>query len=233
MKVQRLRIAFSRGEQAGQMSLLELLRAWEQAFREGGLPLAYSEGRRLTAQISTAAPLPVGVTSACELMDVFLAERVDPRSLIDRVSSHLSAGLAVQSAWEVGLALPSLQSQVRWAEYEVVLATGRPRKDVQANIDELLAASTLPWRHERESKVRSYDLRPRVLDIWIEGEEDGALTLGMRLRAEQEMAGRADQVTAALGFTQPLLRVHRRRLYVEATPPVAQAYRRLGEPDRD
>ncbi len=40
-------------------------------------------------------------------------------------------------------------------------------------------------------------------------------------------------MTAALGFAEPPLRIHRRRLYIEATPLVAQAYRRLGEPDRD
>lgn len=215
------------------MSLLALLRAWEHAFRQAGLPLAYSQGRRRSAQISTASPLPVGVTSSCELMDVFLVERVDPRSLLDRVSPHLPLGLAAQAAWEVGLNLPSLQSQVRWAEYQVVLPPGCPRAEVQAAIDGLLAASTFPWRHERVSKVRSYDLRPRILDIWIEGESDGALTLGMRLRVEQEAAGRADQVAAALGFVEPPRRIHRRRLYAEATPPVVQAYRRSGEPDRE
>lgn len=233
MKVQRLRIAFSRGEAASQMSLLELVRAWEHAFRQAGLPLAYSQGRRLSPQISTASPLPVGVTSACELMDVFLTERMDPRKVLDLVSAQLPAGLAAHAAWEVGLGASSLQSQVRWAEYEVVLPGGQSRDGVQAAIDGLLSCSTLPWRYERESRVRVYDLRPRVIDIWIEGEADGALTLGMRLRAEQESAGRADQVVAALGFPEPPLRIHRRRLYVEAAPPVVQAYRRLGEPQAD
>ena len=233
MKVQRLRLAFSRGEAAGEMSLLELVRAWEQVCREAGLPLAYSQGRRLSPQISTASPLPVGVTSSCELMDVYLTERVDPRTVLDRLSPHLPAGLAAGAAWEVGLGAPSLQSQVRWAEYEVVLPGGQSRVDVQVAIDRLLSSATLPWRHERESRVRVYDLRPRVLDIWIEGEADGALTLGMRLRAGQESAGRAEQVAAALGFAEPPLRIHRRRLYVEATPPAVQAYRRLGEPYAD
>jgi len=50
----------------------------------------------------------------------------------------------------------------------------------------------------------------------------------MRLRIDQERSGRADQVVAALGL-EPPLRIHRRRLYVEQTPPAVSAYRRLVE----
>ena len=76
MKVQRLRLTFARGDEAKELSHLEVMRALEQAMREAGLPLVYSEGRRSTAQISIAAPLPVSVTSSCDLADVFLSQRV-------------------------------------------------------------------------------------------------------------------------------------------------------------
>ncbi len=40
MKVQRLRLTFARGDEAKELSHLEVMRALEQAMREAGLPLA-------------------------------------------------------------------------------------------------------------------------------------------------------------------------------------------------
>ena len=116
MKVQRLRLTLARGDEAKELSHLDVVRALEQAMRQAGLPLAYSEGRRPTAQISMAAPLPVGVTSTCELADVFLDKRVAPAELVVALQATLPAGLEALSGREVGPALPALQTQVRWAE---------------------------------------------------------------------------------------------------------------------
>ncbi len=227
MRVQRLRLTFARGDEAKELSHLEVMRALERAMREAGLPLAYSEGRRPTAQISIGAPLPVGVTSACELADVFLSEPVSPAGLVAALQATLAPGLETLSAWEVGLAGPALQARVRWAEYEVdVPCGGRSAEDVRRSIGGLLAARSLPWEHQRETKTSRYDLRPLVLGLDLEAEGEGIHRLLMRLRVGQERSGRADQVVAALGL-EPPLRVHRRRLYVERTPPALEAYRRL------
>lgn len=198
--------------------------------RRAGLPLSYSGLRRPTARISIAAPLPVGVTSSCELMDVFLRQRLPPGEFLRRVAPELPPGLEAHSAREVGLDLPALQTMVRWAEYEVeVPAADRSRREVEEAVERLLSARSIPWEHQRETRVRRYDLRPLVLGLWLEGEGENSFRLAMRLRAKQQATGRADQVAAALGFPEPPSRIHRRRLYVESTPPVVQAYRRLGQ----
>ena len=229
MRVQRLRLTFARGDEAKELSHLEAMRALERAMREAGIPLAYSEARRSAAQISIAAPLPVGVTSACELADVFLSERVEPAGFIPALRGSLPPGLEALSVQEVGLASPALQTQVRWAEYEVDVPSGdRSLEDVRHAVSDLLTARSLPWEHQREKKLLRYDLRPLVLSLGLETEGEGIYRLLMRLRLSQERSGRADQVVAALGLAPPL-RTHRRRLYIEATPPAVQAYRRLGE----
>ncbi len=226
MKLQRLRLTFARGEEAKELSHLETMRALAQAMRTAGLPLAYSEGRRPTAQISIAAPLPVGVTSSCELADVYLSERVEPGDFVAALRHSQPAWLAVRSAEEVGLASPALQTQVRWAEYEVdVPSGGVSAADVRGAVGRLLAARTLPWEHRTEARTRRYDLRPLVLALALEAEGEGLYRLSMRLRVSQERSGRADQVVAALGL-EPPLRIHRRRLYVERIAAAVQAYRR-------
>ncbi len=225
MRIQRLRLTFARGDEAKELSHLETMGALEQAMRAAGLPLAYAEGKRATAQISIAAPLPVGVTSSCDLADVYLSERVEPGSFVAALRQTGRPGLEALSGEEVGLALPALQTQVRWAEYEIdVPNAGRPAADVRGAIRDLLAARTLPWEHKTETKTRRYDLRPLVLALRLETEGEGVYRLSMRLRVSQGRSGRADQVVAALGL-HPALRLHRRRLHVERVPAAVQAYR--------
>jgi len=232
MKVQRLRVTFSRGEAVKYTTHLDLMRYWEMALRRAGVPLAYSEGRLRTPRLALAAPLPVGVTSSCEVMDLFLWRRVNPREFIREVSRQMVAGIEVLAVWEVGLGLPSLQAQVRWAEYEVeVEAAGRSTVEVQAAIDKLLAADSILWKHARDRQIRHYDLRPLVLGLWLEDRQGDVCRLGMRLKTDQEGAGRCEQVTAALGLPEAPLRVHRRRLYLEEASPSLQAFRRRGERD--
>jgi hypothetical protein len=54
--------------------------------------------------------------------------------------------------------------------------------------------------------------------------------LAMRLRAEPEMTGRADQVVLALGLPAAA-NIHRRRLQVDEVQAATQAYRRAGQYD--
>jgi len=157
-------------------------------------------------------------------MDVYLTRRVPLRDFLRLVNAQTVPGTEVVAVREVGLRLPSLQSQVRWAEYQVeVAAEGRSRADLEEAIAGLLAADSLPWQHLRQGQVRRYDLRALVYDLWLEGEADGLFLLGMRLRTDQQTAGRAEQVTAALGFQEPPRRVHRTRLFVDERPQVARA----------
>lgn len=103
---------------------LDMMRFWERALRRAGLPVAYSEGFSPHPQIAMAAPLAVGTTGDAELMDVFMSEAIPPRRVIADVTAQLPAGVTVRSVVEVGMTLPAMQADVRFAEYEVDIATG-------------------------------------------------------------------------------------------------------------
>jgi radical SAM-linked protein len=230
MKVQRLRVTFARGEEVKYITHLDLMRFWERALRRAAIPLAYSQGFSPSPRLALAAPLPVGVTSSGELMDVYLAQRVTPQHFIKAVSRQLTPGIAVLEVREVGLGLPSLQSQVRWSEYQVDALTDRSVDDMRRAVADFLASPSIPWQHQREREVRRYDLRPLVQDVRVEALEDGLCTLGMRLRTDSQASGRAEQVAAALGLPAPT-RIHRRRLILEEVSPAVQSWRRHGQPE--
>ncbi|MBI5284491.1 MAG: DUF2344 domain-containing protein [Chloroflexi bacterium] len=226
MKAQRLRVTFGRGEAMKYITHLDMMRFWERALRRAGVPIAYSEGFSPHAQLSLAAPLPVGTTSEAELMDVFMAEHVAPRTLIRQVSPQLPPAIEIKSVEEVGLSLPALQADVRFADYEVDLpADGAV--DAEGTVERFLAAESVPWEHKRDGEVRAYDIRPLVDAIVVVRPDPAVVRLRMRLRNDNSGSGRPDQVVAALGLPAPL-RVHRTGLSLAGASPAREAWRKRG-----
>ena len=231
MKVQRLRFRYRLRHEALGLGHRDIVTAWEDAAKAAGLAVSHSEGKRPAPQISLAAPLPQGVTSDCEYLDIYLASRAEPVQALKGIAAALPSGLQAIDVREVGVGAASVQTVLRWAEYEVdVPADELSEDDVRRAIECMLSAATVPAEYRRETKVRSYDIRPLVLDVQLLGRTDGVFHLCMRLRAEQDNTARADQIVLALGLPEPVC-VHRKWLALEELPAVIQAYRRAGERD--
>lgn len=213
--MQRLRLTFSRSEELKYISHLDLMRLWQRALRRADIPLVYSQGFSPHPRLSLAAPLAVGVTSGGELIDIFLERRVSPHFFIKVISEQLPRGIDISEVAEVGLGLPSLQSQVRYAEYKVIADTDKKPNEVEAAIDSLLSSDELPWQHARDKEVRKYDLRTLVEDIWIIESHPPEYTIGMKLRCDSSGTGRAEQVLSALGLTIHPKSIHRIKLILE------------------
>lgn len=214
--MQRLRIQFTRGEDVKYISHLDVMRLWQRAFVRAGIDLAYSEGFNPRPRISLAVPLALGVTSEAELMDVTLSRWSSPHAFEAAVGRQLPRGVAIRQVLTTALAMPSLQSQVRFAEYAVRIETGKNRDEIQAALDDLLAKETIPWEHRRDTGPRKYDLRPLVDDLWVIEAREGVCVIGMLLRCDSNGSGRPEQVAAALGFETYPVSIHRTRLVLQA-----------------
>ena len=136
----RLRVRFCRGEELKFISHLDIIRLWVRALRRAGIPLEYTEGFSPHPRISLAVPLSVGVTADNELMDIFVTRAVSPHWFMDTVNRQLPDGLKVLEASPIGLNVPSLQSQVRFTQYQVEVKTDKSEEEVKTMIDRLLAA---------------------------------------------------------------------------------------------
>ena len=227
MKIQRLRLRFQVSSLPAGSGRRDLLREWQSAAADAEIGLSYSQGKRPTPQISMASLLPQGTTSSGELLDLFVEERLDPNVVKDRLKPHLPAGVVLVDLEEVGMQTPSIQSLLRWAEYEVETSANDSQMTIQSSIDRLMDSTTWPAELKREAKVREYDLRPLVINIRIAAKRDDCVRLEMHLRVEQERTARADQVVLALGLP-PARRIHRVALHLDRTPAAVLAYRRSG-----
>jgi len=149
-------------------------------------------------------------------LDVWLSERRDPEQVLASLREVLPAGLEVLGIGEVGLRAPSLQSQMRAAEYVVILESTEPVAAIQTRIQELLAAPVLLRQRQHKGKLQSYDLRPLIQDLVVEQEPGaGRVTLKMRLQASPQGAGRPDEVLEALGLSLAAHTMERTRLCFE------------------
>jgi radical SAM-linked protein len=210
--MERLRVKFSRRDEVKFLSHLDLMRCLERALRRAGFSLTYSEGFTPHPRISLGVPLQVGVTSEAELMDIWLSQWIAPKSFQSEISKQLPSGIELLEALAIPEELPSLQSQVRFADYMVEVESDESVEDIHSAIRSLLDASSLPWHHTRNKDERHYDLRPLIDNIWFISQHSAKVKIGMRLRCDNSGTGRPEQVIKALGFTSVPQSIHRTKL---------------------
>jgi radical SAM-linked protein len=213
--MQRLRVRFSRGEEIKYISHLDLLRLWQRALNRAEIPIAYSEGFSPHPRMSLAAPLALGVTGEAELMDIFLARWASPHTFTAAMGRQLPPGIKIEQVFNIATTMPSLQSQVRSAEFKVGIETEKEQAEIEAVINALLDKESIPWQHQRDTGTRRYDLRPLIEDVWLADWRKDYCNINMRLRCDSSGSGRPEQVAAALGFAQYPDAIHRTRLILQ------------------
>jgi radical SAM-linked protein len=165
--MQRLRIKFSRGPEIKFISHLDIVRLWQRAFNRASIEIAYSTGFSPHPKISLAAPLPLGVTSEAELMDIICIKGVAPHFFVSAVNQQLPPGMTVDKVYPMAFELPSLQSQISLAEYNVEVNIEKGPQDIKAALEAMLAMEHLPWQHMRDTGPHQYDLRTLIDDLWV------------------------------------------------------------------
>jgi radical SAM-linked protein len=213
--MQRLRIKFSRGPEIKFISHLDIIRLWQRAFNRAGIEIAYSTGFTPHPRISLAAPLPLGVTSEAELMDMFCVKGVAPHYFVSAVNQQLPPGMTADKVYPIAPDLPSLQSQISQAEYRVEVESASGPADIKAALAGMLALEHLPWQHQRDTGPHQYDLRTLIDDLWVIDWQSQTGVLGMRLRCDSQGSGRPEQVAAALGFKRRPDSIHRTLLILQ------------------
>jgi radical SAM-linked protein len=207
-RTQRLRVTFAKGEEVKYISHLDLMRLWERALRRARVPLLHSQGYNPRPKISLAAALAVGLTGEREVLDVTLERPLAPLDFATTLTRQLPAGITLVEVEEVYTTLPALQTQVRGAEYLATISGDEEDEQIEARLKALLGSPQLP----RERRGKEYDLRPLIEDLWLEERGEGQYTLGMRLAAGPQGAGRPDEVVRQLGLADQVRGITRTRI---------------------
>ena len=204
----RIRITFSKTGALRYIGHLDLHKLWERTSRRAGLDLIYSQGFHPQPKIQLASALPLGFSSTCELIDMWINGEVDLEKLPEQLSKAVPPGLGIQKVEQVDEKSPPLQTQVVSSEYDVVLPKWINPGEVEEKISACLQADIL----SRERRGKAYDLRPLIEHLILGEEDDTQAHLYMRLTAREGATGRPEEVLDALGIPYEETRVQRTQL---------------------
>ncbi len=204
----RYRISYQKGDAIKYTGNLDLQKAWERSCRRAALPLVYSQGFHPQPKINLACPLPLGMTSNVELVDIWLAEECAINQLMGSLVGAVPPGIVIDSINEVSLQEPALQMTVQSAYYTANLHPDIDSIALNNKISELLASGNLP----RLRRKKTYDLRPLILDLSLEKDLSGQPILQMHLTVTEGKTGRPDEVLLALDIDPSEAKIVRTRL---------------------
>jgi len=211
--VQRTRVTFGIEGSLIYASVLDLGRLWERLLRRAGAPLAYTQGYSPHPRFQFASPLPVGYSSECEVMDIWLDRRVDLMGLARGMRSQSPIGLTIREVAEVPLSGPYPQSTLRAAEYRVHVESPMAAPEIGAAVEGLLARTSIERRRVRKrGQLQSYDLRPLIRNVRYEGVEDNAHRLWMDVQCGPQGSGRPEEIVGAMEVDASHVTIHRIRL---------------------
>jgi radical SAM-linked protein len=215
----RFRISYWKGPAMRYTGHLDLQRTWERTFRRAGLPLAYTQGYNPRPRLQLSPALPLGCTSECELIDIWLETPLAPDEILTRLKDSAPPGISLSDAQPVPANDPALQNQVTSVEYRASLPDRLTEADLHASVEQLLQADSI----QRSRRGKSYDLRPLVESlVLMSGGSAGRESLEMTLASREGATGRPEEVLLELGLDPAECLIQRTRL-LRPPPQESQA----------
>jgi radical SAM-linked protein len=93
---ERVRLGFYKNERAKYLSHLDMIEVLTRAFRMLKLPIVYSQGFHKREKISAGYPLPLGIESHAELIDLDFYNEVDIDYIKNNIDDKLPEGLGLK-----------------------------------------------------------------------------------------------------------------------------------------
>ena len=169
-------VRFAKGGKMKYIGHLDLLKVFQAAIRRAKLPVAYSMGFNPHQRLSFAMPLPVGMDSVCEYMEILLnkQDEKDKHIYVMDLDKQLPDGLRILSVYEVPEKAPSPAAIVAAADYR--LTSPEINKDIVRTLKE--ASEIIVMKKTKKGETEA-NIRPDILAL--EYDPVGAVT--MRLSA--------------------------------------------------
>lgn len=183
----RFYLRYEKGEAARFTSHLDFLRAMTRTLRRAHIPVSFSQGFNPHPRLSFALPLPLGMTSRCELMELETDIDIAPDVLLDTLNRFVPPGLRfIEAGPSPGKAF---FRNIAFAKYLIV----PERLPGEAAVSAFLAMDSLVTEKRTKSGVKESDIRGDIADITI-----GKGGLFMTLSAGCDANLKPDTVLAAM-----------------------------------
>lgn len=199
MSALRVRIAYTKLEEAKYIAHLDLARVFERSLRRAGIRTAYSEGFNPHPKISFGSALAVGVEGEREYVDIELEQDLDLKEIIGRLQEQLPGGIRLIDVRVISQGAKALMAVLNAASYRITVPMGLPVSEerLQEGISAWLGREHVPYaRYSKKGRVEK-DIRPwvKVLTGHIQGDE---AVFELEVEVGNQGSVRAEEVIASL-----------------------------------
>lgn len=194
---------------------LDLLRTFQRAFIRAKVPLLYTEGFNPHPKMAFALPLPLGVSSLGEYIDIETKD-MDLNDAIKTINQLLPLGLEILHG-QVVHSKESAANLVQTAQYIMSLCTSDSLEQVQQKLHEMLSSEEI-WQEKRSKKkgkerVTQVNIRPLIHKVEIIEAAD-QIKFSLLVSAGNKENLRPEMAIAALQLSDYVITAtHREGLY--------------------
>ena len=210
--VQRLPVTFGKTGPLRYTSSLDVAKIWERVLRRADLPLLYTQGFNTRPRIQLAMPLPLGISSECEILDISLRERIDfvEHDLREQLLAVSPQGLTIHSIDEVDTRASTLHSLIESAEYRIRFVDGIDTDMLRRKIDTVLEQDSIIIERVRKRRRSVMDVRPLILALFLDESDNLIAHLSVGDRGNM----RPDHLIELLELQDRHHNIHRYKLHM-------------------
>ena len=162
----KLRLRFSKTGNAIYMSHLDLMETMKRAFIRAGIKLKYSQGFNPHPFISIALPLPVGISSSCELLDFKCDENLLPDGLLQIINDVLPKGIEV-----TGIYPPvSKFAEIKWLKIDGEFKYSTIIPNINLMLTNRFNEKSIIILKKTKRGVSEIDIAPHIHEILFSGD---------------------------------------------------------------
>ncbi len=193
------RLRYRRGDEVRFIGHLDMVRAFERAFRRARLPLAYSHGFNPRPKVSYGPALPVGMTSDAEYLDVTFETRPagDIRVSVNR---FLPEGVEITETRRLAGKTRALTALIDRIEYTVDFGKPHDVRDLRQRILAFLAKREIIVERRKTDPKRGEKISEVNIRSFVESIETASKGRGLRVltRVVEGRTARMDEILQVL-----------------------------------
>jgi len=184
------------------ISHLNLAQVFTRTLRRADIPMVKSEGFNPRFKISFGPPLPLGISSTSEYLDIRLKEEIKTEELVEKLNRVLPQGLKILGAKIIPPSTGSLVKTINKASYIITLSTKEElldladknqedklkdlKQEIEKNNKRFLNLDEIIVEKQTKNGIKRVDIKPSILDVKVQKFNSPILKLSLEIRIGQQ-----------------------------------------------